>query len=70
MAAAPSRVGFVGAGWRTMPYLLAMKALPEDFEPVGAVTRTEASAERMRAAHGPQPPRRSTRSSPPAPTTS
>jgi predicted dehydrogenase len=52
MAAAPSRVGFVGAGWRTTPYLLAMEALPDEFEPIGAVTRTEASAERMRTAHG------------------
>jgi predicted dehydrogenase len=49
---APLRVGFIGAGWRLAPYLTAMRALPEEFEPVAAVSRTEATAERLTTEHG------------------
>lgn len=44
-----SRVGFVGGGWRTGAYLTAMEALPGEFEPIAAVTRTQASADRLAA---------------------
>ncbi|WP_375407239.1 Gfo/Idh/MocA family protein [uncultured Amnibacterium sp.] len=43
------RVGFVGGGYRLAPYLAAIRALPEEFEAVGAVVRTDASAERLTA---------------------
>jgi predicted dehydrogenase len=47
-----ARIGFVGAGWRTTFFLTAMAALPGEFEATAAVTRSEASAERMRTVHG------------------
>ena len=50
--AGPLRVGFIGAGWRLAPYLRAMRALPEELEPVAAVSRTEATAARFTAEHG------------------
>ncbi len=43
------RVGFVGGGYRLTPYLAAIHALPEEFEAVGAVVRTDASADRLSA---------------------
>ena len=46
------RVGFVGAGWRLTPYLTVLRALPDEFEPVGAVSRTDATAERFQARNG------------------
>ena len=46
------RVGLVGAGWRLSPYLAAMRALPDEFEPVAAVSRTLRTAERFEAEHG------------------
>ncbi|MBW4043175.1 MAG: Gfo/Idh/MocA family oxidoreductase [Acidobacteria bacterium] len=49
MAKHSTRVGFVGGGYRLSPYLAAIRALPEDFEAVGAVVRTEATAERLTA---------------------
>jgi predicted dehydrogenase len=49
MAKHSTRVGFVGGGYRLAPYLAAMRALPEEFEAVGAVVRTDATAERLTA---------------------
>jgi Oxidoreductase family, NAD-binding Rossmann fold len=46
------RVAFVGAGWRLAPYLTVLRALPDEFEPVAAVSRTERTAERFQAEHG------------------
>jgi predicted dehydrogenase len=43
------RVGFVGGGYRLTPYLEAIRALPDEFEAVGAVVRSEASATRLTA---------------------
>lgn len=49
MAKHSMRVGFVGGGYRLTPYLAAIRALPDEFEAVGAVVRTQASAERLTA---------------------
>ncbi|MGT2427093.1 Gfo/Idh/MocA family oxidoreductase [Amnibacterium kyonggiense] len=49
MAEHVARIGFVGGGYRLAPYLTAIRALPHEFEAVGAVVRTEASAERLTA---------------------
>ena len=49
MAEHSTRVGFVGGGYRLAPYLEAIRALPEEFEAVGAVVRTDASAARLTA---------------------
>lgn len=49
MAEHSTRIGFVGGGYRLAPYLEAIRALPDEFEAVGAVVRTEASAERLTA---------------------
>jgi predicted dehydrogenase len=44
-----TRIGFVGGGWRLTPYLTAIRALPDEFEAVGAVVRSDATAERLTA---------------------
>ena len=49
MAKHMMRVGFVGGGYRLAPYLTAIRALPEEFEAVGAVVRSDASADRLSA---------------------
>jgi predicted dehydrogenase len=45
---AEARVGIVGAGWRLGAYRRVIEALPGEFTVQAALTRTEASAERMR----------------------
>ncbi len=44
-----ARIGLVGAGWRAQFFAKVIQALPERFELVGIVCRSEESAARMRA---------------------
>jgi predicted dehydrogenase len=44
-----SRIGLVGTGWRLGPYRAVFDALPEEFAAVAALTRSDASVERMRS---------------------
>lgn len=46
------RIGLVGAGWRLTPYLTVIDALPEEFEVVAALTRSEATAAHIGAERG------------------
>ena len=46
-SSAQYRIGIVGAGWRTLSYLRVARAVPEQFELIGVVTRTSRRAEEV-----------------------